>query len=678
MKDILRPIQVLAGVESSVDSTAQATQHFVAASKIRFIDGFPAKIGGWQSVLFDDDAVISGCSRSIFSHYVNGNVQYIIGTDTNLFNIFGSQLTNITPVVATPVAIANSLATTYGTLGNNPVTTVSGSNTITIADTATKVRVGDTIVLSGATTTNGIPDTEINTSHFVREQTTNSFSVDVTSNASSSGSGGGASVVRKTGIITITKAAHGLSNGARIKLAGAAATGGIPGADINIEHIIRNVATNTMDIVCDTIATSSVSAAGGASTTIQQEIPAGECDSTFGVGYGLGLYGVGLYGVPKYSGIPADPRIWSMDSYGTDVVMTPGGQTGVYLWDNSLLEAPALLTNAPTAVNYVFVSNNIVVTLGASDVENRIQASDITDITVWTSTAQNQVYLNDEAQASKWISHAPSRGLNLLFTSTQVFTFRYINRPLIWEVKLLDNSSGIIAQNARVSQNGIVYWMGDKNFYMYTGGNVVVIRSNSTSQTTLKNYIYNDLNYAQKSKIFAWFNETFNEVWFHYPSANSNECDRVARINIEEYTHTPDTMDRTAAEFPVVLGQYPYLIASDNIVYKHEVGYNDDGDALTFTLTTPFYTSGEDQGNLKGIIPDSLQNGDITVTINLKDYPQSSTVASKGPFTVTEAFNYIQYETSARYWQYVITGSVIDQNWKAGIWQEILAPGSRA
>ena len=677
MKESFRKIIALPGVQPPTDATEQSTQHFTAIQGIRFVNGYPRKIGGWAHVMFEDDATISGCSRLLGSRFVDSSVQYIVGTDTNLYNIFGSQLVNITPLVTSTTAIANSLDTYYKTLANNPVTTVSGSNILTIADSSTKVRVGDSVTLSGSTSVNGIPDTEINSTLFVRTQATNSYTVQVSSSASSSGSGGGASVVQTTPIITINYNNHGFPNGARIKITDAATTGGIPDTEINAEHIIRSVTTNTMDIVVTTDATSSVTGGGGASTKIQGEIPAGECDSTYGVGYGVGLYGVGLYGVPKYSSFPTLPRIWSMDMYGTDIILTPGQQTGVYLWDNDLMEAPALLSGAPTAVNYVFVSNQIVVTLGAGGVGNRIQSSDNVDITIWTATSQNQAYLNDIAEASSWVSHAPSRGLNLLFTSSQVFTFRYIGKPGVWEVKLLDNNSGIIAQNARISYNGIVYWMGDTNFYMYRGGNVEIIPSNSTNETTLQRYVYDNLNYQQKSKIFAWFNIDHNEVWFHYPSSESLEPNRIVRINVNDFTHTPDIMDRTAAEYPAILSKYPYLIDSNNVVYKHELGNDADGAPLPFSLSTPYYTAGKNKTNLKGFIPDSIQTGNVEVELNLKDYPQSSIVATKGPYTVSPTTNMIVAETAARYWQYVISGEELDQEWIAGDWIEILAEGSR-
>lgn len=677
MKENFRDIVAVPGVEPSTDSTPQSTQHFVAAQGIRFIDGYPHKIGGWQSVEFDNDDVIDGCARTVISRFVNGSVWYNVGTDTSLYNIFGSGLVNITPLSTSTTAIANSLATYYKTLANNPIATTSGSNDLVITDTSTRIRAGDTVVISGATTTNGVPDSEINGTHFVREQTTNSYTIQVSTSASSTGAGGGASVVQTTAIITITENNHGRSDGERIALSDATAVGGIPDSEINAEHIIRNVTTNTMDIIVETEATSSVSGGGGANTKIQSEISDGQCDATFGIGYGLGEYGVGLYGIPKTSSLVILPRIWSMDTYGTDLIATPGGQTGVYVWDNDLEVAPTLLTNAPTAINYVFVSNNIIVTLGAGGVGNRIQSSDNVDITIWSATSENQAYLYDEAQASDWVSHAPARGLNLLFTDSQVFTFRYINRPLIWEVKLLDNNSGIIAQNARVSHNGVVYWMGTSNLYMFRGGNVEIIPSNTTSQTTLKRYIYDDLNYSQRSKIFGWFNEDYNEVWFHYPSADSMEPNRIVRINITDFTHTPDVMDRTAAEYPAILGRYPYLIASDNTVYKHEYGFNADGQALPWSLTTPYYSGGKNLTNLKGFIPDSIQDGSISVTINTKNYPQAGTIGEYGPYTVTTTTGMVAIETAARFWQYTIQGSEVDQDWASGRWQEIVAEGSR-
>ena len=58
-------------------------------------------------------------------------------------------------------------------------------------------------------------------------------------NATSTGSGGGASVVRASGLVNVTSASHGQADGDRIKIDSATAFGGISLGEINAEHIIE-------------------------------------------------------------------------------------------------------------------------------------------------------------------------------------------------------------------------------------------------------------------------------------------------------------------------------------------------------------------------------------------------------------------------------------------------------
>ncbi|HUV84255.1 MAG TPA: hypothetical protein VMV86_01015, partial [Methanosarcinales archaeon] len=416
---------------------------------------------------------------------------------------------------------------------------------------------------------------------------------------------------------------------------------------------------------------------------VQGEIADGLCDATSAQGYGAGLYGVGLYGTALVSTSGALPvRSWVFDRFGDNVVMTPGQQTGVYSWDSDTDAAPALLTNAPTAVNYVFVSNEIVVTLGASGVGNRVQWSDQGDSTVWTGAATNQAGQDDIEGASDFISHVRVKGINLLFTESQVYTMRYIGRPLIWEIKLLDEKSGIIAQNARVQHNGIAYWKGSDNFYYYRSGNVEIIPSNTTTETTLKKFVYDDLNIAQVSKSFCWYNRGFNEIWWHRPGTGSSEPNAITRFNVKEITWTPDILERSAGEYPTQLKEFPYLAKIESgeetsTLYQHEKGTDDDGSALSWSLTTPFFDSGLDTANVLGIIPDSLQAGDITCTVNVKKYPQSAALYGTTSLTISPTTEIQSFRLSSRYIQYVLSGSVLGQTWRGGKWQEVLSRSGR-
>lgn len=676
-----RIIQCLPGVRPTTEGTALTTQHWIAAQGIRFFNGFPQKIGGFVSVLFNLGKTITGSARSIFSTIINGAVYTTIGTHTRLYSLIGSSLANITPLVTGTTAAANSLATLYTTLANNPITTVSGSTTVTIADaSASRLRAGDSITLSGATTTNGVTNTVLNAVQTIRTIAASSYTITVSAAANASGSGGGASVVRKTGIIQVTSAAHGQAEGDRVKILGAADTGGILAASINKEFEIRNVAANTWDMMTGSVATSSVSAAGGAGTTFQPQIAAGLSSETQGQGYGMGLYGVGLYGTALVSTALINPvRIWytADQRFSNVMLMTPGNQTGLYEWDGDVDVAPVLTTNAPTAINYVFVSDNIVITFGAGGIENRIKTSDQDDRTNWTSSSSNQVFVVDVEGAGRLLSHLNVNGINLLFTNNQTYTFRYIGGQAVWEIKQKDRDVGIIAPMARVEVNGIAYWVGQSNFYMWRGGVIEIIPANSQPQSTLLKYFFQNLNTSQKSKIFMRHDNTFNEISIHYPSMASNECDSVLRLNLNDFSWCPDVQDRTASEYPNVNLVYPRLISSANILYQHENGVDNDGQALSFSIQTNDIVNGKVNGNHRSIIPDSTQTGNVTVEFKGRRFPQSDTLTFDKSFTISPTTERIPTEMSARIWNYTFSGSAVGQTWEMGAWvEEIDADGT--
>lgn len=670
MPTFLESIEIIAGVESSDDRRSTTTNHYTDALGIRFVNGFPEKIGGWSGISFNNSNSINGKARSIYSYKLDGLTRYLIGTNTRLYDLLGSDLTNITPVKTGTVAVANSLATYYATLANNPITTVSGSSTITIADAAHKFRTGDTVTLSGSSAVNGIPAGDINTDHFVRSVSTNSYTVIVATAATSSGTGGGAAVVRSSGYITVTSAAHGLSDGDRVKVLGAADTGGIVAAEINLEHIIRNITAGTFDIYTTGTATSSVSGGGGAGTTYQEPIDSGAADTSVGHGYGMGLYGVGLYGTSKQSsGSATLPRRWSHDKFGDLTVSTAGNGTGLYSWDGDTAEAPVLVSNAPTTVNYTFVSNDIVVVLGydtgqTAANENGISWSDQGGITNWTTGQSGGDTIEG---AGRLISHASARGENLLFTENQTYTFRYIGGELIWQIRLLDQNIGIIAQNARVSASGIVFWMGEHNFFMWRGGNVEVIPSNSSAECTILSHVFDDLNYSQKEKIFAQYSPEHREVSFHYPSENSNEPDRIARVNIDTFVWVNDEMDRTAAEYPSIHDQKPYMTDHDSNLYIHEVGMNANGSALPWSITLNFAYLGTRNRHVSALIPDHTITGNVSVNAKTRDYPLSSNKFDKN-FTITSTTDRIASDVNGRFFQISLSGEEIDQQFKCGRW----------
>lgn len=678
---IYQPIETVPGVQPSTDKTAFKTRHWINADKIRFNNGVPEKIKGWDSYIFSYDDTVDGTIRTIYSEIISGNNFILLGTNTALYAVLGSILTNISPLQTSSTAIANSLDTHYDTLANDSMAAVINTPTVTITDADyDKFKVGDTATISGATTFAGLAIGVLNGDHIVRSIGTGDYTINVGTNATSTASGGGASIVRTSGLITVNDTDHGLGDDDRVKLEAAADTGGILAAEINLEFNIRNVVTDDFDVMTAGTATSSVTGGGGASTVYYPQIADGELNQGTVQGYGAGLYGAGLYGTALVSDTEVTyPRIWFLDRYANTIIGTPGNQTGLYQWLGSVSVAPALITNAPTEINYAFESDNIIVTFGASDmgteVENRIFASDQVDITDWTSTSENQVFDDDIEGAGRLISHAPVSDYNILFTNSQTYTFRYIRLPFVWEIKTLDENIGIISPMARVSINGIAYWMSRENFYLYRGGNPEIIRSNTQDESTCLDYVFENLNYGQASKCFAWYNKANSEVWFHYPSAGSNECDRAVVVNILELTWTIHNIDRTAGQEHGIIGKDP-LLANVGALYKHEVGNDANGVSMPFTLTTNKRYIGKDNINLNAIIPDSTQSGDLTVNTKAFAYPQSVNPIYDVDKTVTPTEEFIPMNNTGRFYQFTISGDELDQEWKMGEWLEEIQRGS--
>lgn len=456
--------------------------------------------------------------------------------------------------------------------------------------------------------------------------------------------------------------------------------GGIANTDINRDFIVRNASATYFDILTGGFATSSVTGGGGSLAVFYTEIPPGNLNEVVSQGYGAGLYGAGLYGTALISSSGRSfPRIWFFDRYANTFIMTPGNQGGLYQWfgDGSIGPDPIGGDNAPTAINYVFVASDIIVTLGAggSGMENRIFSCDQDNITVWTSSSTNQVFDDNVEGAGRLISHCPANSLNLIFTENQTYTFRYIGLPLVWEILPLDLGIGIIAPLARVPVKDTAYWMGQENFYLYRGGKVEIIPANTQYQSTAIRHVFDNLNWGQKSKIFAWYNKQYNEVWFHYPSAASNECDSVVKVCLGDSTWSIDTMNRTAAENPTVTQNNPQL-ANVGTIYKHEFGTDDNGQPLAFVLTGPRRYFGKENVLLSGIIPDSIQIGDITFTATGYRFPQSSTPTYATSFPISPTTEQVVITSSGRFYDYTWSGAVLGQDWEMGQWYESVQTGA--
>ena len=150
---------------------------------VRFRKGRPEKMGGWTRL---SSNTIQGIGRSLHVWSALSGAKYMgLGTETKFYIEEGGSYNDVTPIRATT------------TLGTNPLKTgTSGTGTMTVTAPAHGAVNGDFVILSGATTTDGITAAQINTEHEITLIDSNSYSISTSGSASSgSTAGGGSSVV---------------------------------------------------------------------------------------------------------------------------------------------------------------------------------------------------------------------------------------------------------------------------------------------------------------------------------------------------------------------------------------------------------------------------------------------------------------------------------------------------
>lgn len=151
---------------------------YYESDKVRFRQGTPEKIGGWQRI---SAATFLGVCRALWAWFSLSSTALIaVGTNLKYYVLSGGTYNDITPLRVTR------------TLVNNPITTYNGLTKVTILDALGGQIAGDYVTFSGATAVGGLTisgEYQISVSAVA-----NSYDITAASAASSSATGGGAAV----------------------------------------------------------------------------------------------------------------------------------------------------------------------------------------------------------------------------------------------------------------------------------------------------------------------------------------------------------------------------------------------------------------------------------------------------------------------------------------------------
>ena len=543
--------------------------------KVRFRFGMPEKIGGWEK--FSGFSYL-GTARAMHPWVALDNGRFIgIGTSLKYYlNQDGGSFSDITPIRSTTSA------------GDVTFAASNGSSTITVTDTAHGAVSGDFVTFSGAASLGGnITAAVLNQEYNITEILTGDT-------------------------YTISARAAGTSI-----------------QDITVNGALSPSLVN---------ASGSDSGNGGSSTVGAYQINIGLDTSTFGAGWGIGFWGRGTWNSAATTPLVTSTlRVWSHDNFGEDLLINVRNG-GIYYWDKTTgsaaravsLDSLAGATSTPTIAKQVMVSDRDrhIIAFGCDTEANpgvqdplAIRFSSQESLTDWASTATNTAGELRLGSGSEIVTAVETRQQILVYTDESLYAMQFLGPPFTFGVNLVSENITTMGPLCAVAVEDNVFWMGQKEFYVY-GGTVQRL------PCTVRDFVFDDINLNQREKIVASTNTSFSEVWWFYPSASSDTNDRYVVYNYEQQVWYFGAMARSFWMDRGIFDQ-PIAAGPNNYLYSQETGFDDDGSALTAYIESSQIdiADGDQFSFIRRMIPDLTFRGSTAgspsanITVKTRNFP---------------------------------------------------------
>lgn len=501
--------------------------------------------------------------------------------------------------------------------------------------------------------------------------------------------------------VNVNIVAHGAEVGAYVTLSGVVGPiGGIPATDFNKEHVITAVVDDdNFTIVVATAATSTVSNAGGTGITAALQINPGFAYATYGYGWGTSTWGRGGWGSGSTAPVNFPQRDWWFDNFDNDLVMNIRNGA-IYYWERGALPSPQTALSAravllsslagaadvPTEAMQTMVSqgDRHLLAFGATPYGGGdfdpllIRWSTQDDPTYWTPEATNSAGFIRVSRGSRIVRAIPTRQETVVFTDSSIYSLQFLGTTDVFGIQELSDNISIAGPRTVTSVNNVVYWMGTDKFFAYSG-------RVETLPCTLRNHVFNNLNFNQLDQIVCGTNEGWHEVWWYYPTANSNVNNAYVIYNYLEQIWYYGSLERSAWD-DSPLRKYPQAVKTTyindldatGVVYNHEQGTNDDTTAMTSFITSSDFdiTDGEQFMLMYRVIPDLDFSGstaaapEATMIIKPHNFPgapyQTSETARVIQSTVDQYTSQVYIRARARQMGFGIQTVDLDTQWQLG------------
>ena len=404
-----------------------------------------------------------------------------------------------------------------------------------------------------------------------------------------------------------------------------------------------------------------------------------------GTGYGIGPYGIGGYGTgvaPTANlGTPINAIDWTLDNWGELLISNNLGGP-IYRWSPTSGDPTALVIPDAPPVNqgmFVAMPQRQIVAWGSTFTGISdpllIRWCDINNFNVWIASLTNQAGSYRIPKGSRIVQCIQGPQQGLVWTDLGVWAMQYVSQPDVYQFNEIGNGCGLIGRKAAGSMNGIVYWMGQSQFYRLAGSGPEPIRC------PVWDVVFQDLDTTNLDKIRFAANSRFGEVTWYFPTiSNGGENEGYVKYNIIlnewDYGFNSEAnpyVARTAWTNESVLGP-PIGAGGNTVLYQHETSTDADGEALVSYFQTGYFvlTEADFKMFVDQVWPDmkwgyfnGTQGANIRLTFYVTDYP-GDTPLVYGPFTLIQATQYITPRFRGRLVSIRIESNDIGSFWRLG------------
>lgn len=249
----------------------------------------------------------------------------------------------------------------------------------------------------------------------------------------------------------------------------------------------------------------------------------------------------------------------------------------------------------------------------------------------------------------------------LLWSLGSLIRVTFIGAPEFFRFDTITDESSILSSKSVIEYDGLYFWAGIDRFLVYNG-----VVQEVPNQMNI-NFFFDNLNYAQREKVWATKVPRWGEIWWFFPSGNSTECNHAVIYNKRENTWYDTAITRGCGYFEQVFGSPIWVdniptIGNNLYTWRHESGVDQNING-ELTAIDSFIETGDiawcaigPSGQWTGVNrwvdiyrfePDMILQGDMTLTVKGREYANAPSVPSN-PYTFNSSTNKIDIREQRR------------------------------